>query len=401
MITTTHIIEDKASFLEAVSLINTIQKSSFEPSEVLFFDIETTGLSPASSYLYLIGCMFMDNKQVLHRQFFSEGIDEEALLINAYDELLSSHKILVHFNGQTFDIPYVEKKRIQLELNNPNPDIISFDIFRELKPLKKAFRLTSMSQKSLEVFAGLNRKDMYDGGQLIEVYNRYIAFKRLEAIRSNRSGIDFTSFPSLGTPSGSSSELLEVLLLHNYEDVLGMLKVAELLSIVTLFKGAYRVLETQVIGDSFVVTIVPDDTAAAAAFTCPKEYVMPCEGTLHIAAGSNGVIKLELPLYTGELKLFYANYKDYYYLPAEDSAVHKSIGEFLDKSIKTKCTRANCYTRFSGTFLPWPSKITADCTEVSILRKTATDHFGFVNVDEITDGSHLSTYINELFGSLF
>lgn len=403
MITTTHILDDKLQFLNAAELIGAIKGEPVDASDILFFDIETTGLSPAGSFLYLIGCLYLENGRVLHRQFFSEGIDEEALLILAYDELLVSHKLLVHFNGQTFDIPYVEKKRAQLNITNPNPDIESFDIFRELKPLKKAFNLSSMSQKSLEVFAGLNRRDMYDGGQLIEVYNRYIAFKRLENLRSGsrQNSYDFSAFPSLGTPCGTSGELLEVLLLHNYEDVLGMLKVAELLGVVALFKGCYSVQSVSSGGDEAVITLAPKYCGACEAFTIEKRYELPGGVTVSVRTDQCGHIKISVPLFFGELKLFYPDYKNYVYLPGEDTAVHNSIGMFLDKSVKTKCTRANCYTRHCGTYLPWPLKVSAQDCSFCILKTAATDRFGYVEVSEALHDSHINEYLNCLFSALF
>ena len=33
---------------------------------------------------------------------------------------------------------------------------------------------------------------------------------------------------------------------------------------------------------------------------------------------------------------FYSNYKDYYYLPLEDTAIHKSVGEYVDRDARTK-----------------------------------------------------------------
>jgi hypothetical protein len=41
---------------------------------------------------------------------------------------------------------------------------------------------------------------------------------------------------------------------------------------------------------------------------------------------------LKVPLYEEEMKYFYANYKDYYYLPAEDIALHKSVSSFVDQA---------------------------------------------------------------------
>jgi hypothetical protein len=60
---------------------------------------------------------------------------------------------------------------------------------------------------------------------------------------------------------------------------------------------------------------------------------------------------LRVPLYDTELKYYYSNYKDYYYLPKEDMAIHKSIAEFVDKAFREKATPENCYTKKAGQYL--------------------------------------------------
>ena len=64
-----------------------------------------------------------------------------------------------------------------------------------------------------------------------------------------------------------------------------------------------------------------------------------------------------IPLYEGELRHFYPDYKDYHYLPVEDMAVHKSVGAYVAKEARVKATAKTCYTRTSGLFLPQPSLI--------------------------------------------
>ena len=52
------------------------------------------------------------------------------------------------------------------------------------------------------------------------------------------------------------------------------------------------------------------------------------------------------------MKYFYANYKDYYYLPGQDLAMHKSIASFVDSSRREQAKAENCYTRKTSSFLP-------------------------------------------------
>ena len=49
--------------------------------------------------------------------------------------------------------------------------------------------------------------------------------------------------------------------------------------------------------------------------------------------------------------VFYSNYKDYYYLPEEDQAIHKSVAEFVDRAYRMQASASNCYTRKPGQFL--------------------------------------------------
>ena len=54
----------------------------------------------------------------------------------------------------------------------------------------------------------------------------------------------------------------------------------------------------------------------------------------------------------GTLKYFYSNYKDYYYLPEEDQAVHKSVGAYVDKAHRRQARAFDCYQKKDGIFLP-------------------------------------------------
>ena len=59
-------------------------------------------------------------------------------------------------------------------------------------------------------------------------------------------------------------------------------------------------------------------------------------------------IIIEIRAFVGELKYFFDNYKDYYYLPAEDTAMHKSVASYVDKEHRRQATAATCYTRHEG-----------------------------------------------------
>lgn len=53
--------------------------------------------------------------------------------------------------------------------------------------------------------------------------------------------------------------------------------------------------------------------------------------------------KVQIRLFDGRLKVYYANYEDYYYLPEEDMIIHKSMASGISKDKKEKATYETCY----------------------------------------------------------
>ena len=142
--------------------------------DLLFFDIETTGFSGDTSQLYLIGCVYHDGFGWKLIQWFADTRQAEAKLLDAFFSFMKRFKILVHFNGDRFDIPYLEKCCRRLGLNHSFEGMKSLDIYRRVRPFRQLLGLESMKQKAIEQFLGVSREDKYSGGQLIEVYRDYL-----------------------------------------------------------------------------------------------------------------------------------------------------------------------------------------------------------------------------------
>jgi hypothetical protein len=82
----------------------------------------------------------------------------------------------------------------------------------------------------------------------------------------------------------------------------------------------------------------------------PKPVSASAQDCYFHGEGSEATIKV--PIYEEELKYFYSNYQDYYYLPAEDIALHKSVATFVEKGHRIQASAANCYTRKMSAYLP-------------------------------------------------
>ena len=78
--------------------------------DILFLDIETTGFTAKSSNLYLIGCACYENNKFHVHQWMAEKYDEEAAVLEAFFTFAASYHYLIHYNGNAFDIPYLQQK---------------------------------------------------------------------------------------------------------------------------------------------------------------------------------------------------------------------------------------------------------------------------------------------------
>ncbi|HKM05212.1 MAG TPA: ribonuclease H-like domain-containing protein [Lachnospiraceae bacterium] len=294
--------------------------------KILFFDIETTGFSSKSSSLYLIGCLFYDLGNLTLIQWFSEGYNDELNVLEAFFSFSKNYNYLIHFNGNNFDLPYLQQKFHQYNLPYNFDQFKGTDIYKRIAPFKSFLKLPNCKQKTLETYLNMKREDMFNGGELISVYHDYV---------KSPNDISYQS-----------------LLLHNEEDLIGMLEILPVLAYVDLFNKPLTVKKVQANyykdfnGDKHQEIIMKLRLPVALPVAI-SNYAFGC---FFSGLGYEGTIKV--PLIEDELKYFYSNYRDYYYLPLEDVALHKSVAAFVDKEHRKQATAATCYTRKFASYLP-------------------------------------------------
>ncbi|MHB9131655.1 MAG: ribonuclease H-like domain-containing protein [Armatimonadota bacterium] len=76
--------------------------------DVLFFDLETTGLGQMP--LFLIGAMTWEQGELVIRQFLAREYREEAAVIQLFLEMAAEKRFFITFNGRSFDLPYVHQR---------------------------------------------------------------------------------------------------------------------------------------------------------------------------------------------------------------------------------------------------------------------------------------------------
>lgn len=323
----------------------------------LFFDIETTGFDRNRTILYMIGCIYPEGDNGHFVQWFNDDGVSEKEILQAFGQLLAREDwTLVTFNGESFDIPYLVHHGRLNDMDLPMEDMASLDLYRIMRPFQQLYRLRHGGQKYWERFLGIYREDIYNGGELIDVYRSYLHRKEEKDLHD--------------------------LLLHNGEDLLGMTRLMALLPYHDLMEGRYDLRDIEIIdldqADLYASSPYRDQTEMSEEENLPADpgtgeagIRVPCvhfQGQLEkdlprpleigrgqgLFSGRDRDIHLYIPILTGEMKHFYKKYRNYYYLPQEDRAIHKSVGQFVDSDHRQQAKAVNCYMKETGLFLPLP-----------------------------------------------
>ena len=92
-------------------------------SDVLYLDVETTGLSAERANIYLIGCAGHEEGGWHMTQWLDQTGNEEKEIISSFLAYAAGFKTLIHFNGAHFDLPFLMKRSAALGLDAENPVI--------------------------------------------------------------------------------------------------------------------------------------------------------------------------------------------------------------------------------------------------------------------------------------
>ncbi len=294
--------------------------------KILFFDIETTGFSRKYCIVYLIGCMYYSGNELYYTQWLAENFNDEANVLMSFHKFINDFDTIIHFNGNSFDIPFITERGKKYNLDFDFDNFQSIDIYKPISRLNHILKMDNNKQKSFEKLLNIKREDIFSGGDLIEVFKQYVESK--------------------------DERLLFPLLLHNKEDVWNMGLLCDLISIADIFEYKYNI-ETFEIRDyiNYEGDICKELCIRANLLNPVPVNITHNFNGFYFKAEESTLI-LTVPVCNGTFKYFFSNYKDYYFLPLEDYAIHKSIGEYMDKKFRKAATASTCYEKFSGNFLP-------------------------------------------------
>lgn len=212
--------QNLAARLEQVLAVGSIYRvRGAQLSDLLFMDIETTGLS-SSGPLFLIGTLRFERDEKRDwcgklEWFLAREPSEEKAAIAAYHRVARG-KHLLTFNGLRFDWPYIEgrSQRLGLTFSQPPEHFDTYYLFRKLW----RDRIPNGRLQTMENFVcGRARHDDIASSRIPQTYARWLQLRR----------------------SGRGAQLLAPIVHHNALDVLTM---AELLC----YAGEKRTFHDQI-----------------------------------------------------------------------------------------------------------------------------------------------------------
>lgn len=405
-------------------------------------NIETTGLSWRSGFicmaaLGIVRGTCMDSKNIgteqtpsaaaptIPREMTLDCIfliaygrrEERALLERLRSEIQGASKI-VTYGGKLFTIPFLNERGKMYFDDAPLTDQTDFDFFRGIKvrdvleqvrPCRKFLPLDSLKKYEVEKFAGFSRHDAVSGRELAKIYQNWENLANagqipsdLDKIHKAEAGAQETSplaaaAHSSGLPAEHTAEgFRDFLVDHLRQDLISLCYLNAMgaykdflegrsfkdISAVLCTTSSSQEKETEILAEIVVKLSRPVPRAVRWKNSYAEISVSRSKAVFHI------------PAVRARMKYFLPGpVSDYYYLPEEDMAIHKSVAQFVDKKHRQRATAATCYSVREGFYLRSPR-----CGSLRLFRP-AYDSREYYFLFDQEDTASLSRYLAAVLGS--
>ena len=334
----------------------------------LFLDIETTGFHRERDFIFLLGLIEVKDESYFFTQYLCEKESDEYELLFRFNELLNSYDVLFHFNGNNFDLPFLLKRMSLYRINERITQLHSYDFFQTIRPLKKILNTDNLKLSSLEKIAGYDRHDPFQGNDLILLYKSFLE---------------------------GDVQVLPAILLHNEEDLYGLLYLLVFVPILQCLSPLPNALNRSILNytpilrsvETSFIEIELSFNSIFPSFTFSRK-----EEAFSLQVSNQGIV-LQIPIFCGELKYFFEDYSNYYYLPLEDYAIHHSLATFVDKRNRKKASKETAYIKKEGTFIRYPLlAFRQDKPALSLFKQSQKDSYVYFLQEDFLQLNALSQH---------
>ena len=177
-------------------------------SKLVFFDIETTGLTGgAGTIAFLVGCGWFNDDGFTVRQLLLTGPAGERALLESLERAFDAASVLVSYNGRTFDVPTMEMRWAFHRRSAPTDDLPHFDMLPVARRLW-GYRGISADADSRTEAASCS---------LGALERSVLRFQRIDDVPGFEIPARYFHFVRTGDPS-----VIEGVLEHNRHDIVSL-----------------------------------------------------------------------------------------------------------------------------------------------------------------------------------
>ena len=160
--------------------------SGIQPTDLLFLDTETTGLSGGTGTIaFQVGLGYLSGNHFVVEQFLMRDYPEEPLMLEQVAAIMRRFPALVTFNGRTFDVPLLQNRFVMNRIREAQPQTAHADVLHAARRVWK-LRLGRCTLQRLEqAVLNVSREDDLPGELVPQTYFRYLKngdFEPLERI---------------------------------------------------------------------------------------------------------------------------------------------------------------------------------------------------------------------------
>jgi hypothetical protein len=243
-----------ASTMAALALEGEL--AEVDPTRLLYFDTETTGLAGGTGTLaFLIGTARLEGTEVVVEQVHLPGPGQERAMLSWLSARISEASALVSFNGKSFDWPLLRSRFVmnRLPVPAPRPHLDLLHCARRVyRHRLEEMRLTAFETQVL----GVRRVGDIDGALIPAAWFDFLRTGRVATL----------------------GRVLE----HNARDVLSMVELLQVLA--GLFEGAREPEPEVALGCAVVALRLGDDARALQFLSRAVETTAPVVRSLAFEA---------------------------------------------------------------------------------------------------------------------
>lgn len=293
------------------------------PEDVLLLNVETTGLRPSSSFVCMISAVYRKGDVLFSHTWLAGSRRDEEMLFKEIQKLASSFPVICTFGGNAFAFRFL-RERLSIYSDASlfeNSKLI--DLQKTFRPLLRILPIDHLKKEDIEHFLGFHRHGVKTGKELISVYQIWERDK--------------------------SEDARDSMLLHAREDVCFLCEACKLNVYLDFLQTNWKEIHFKETPDGILFHIsLYSPVPAEAAWT--NQYA-------DFSLSGQSAQVLAIP-FSGQLRYFLpGSCSDYYYLPAEDTAIHRSVAQFVDRKERVRATPETCYVNREGIFLPVPASL--------------------------------------------